>query len=253
MEFDIDKYKRGKYCVSFEDEDEYLQFMIWARKNSLEIRGLMPYGQSEEDFLDDCEDGYVDIEDEGEGAVSISLGPHFMKLSSWNFFNENDYEILSIEDVTKRKTKFKKEQKAEPKTKLKEKKTKTKQKETEMDYVENFKSSVSKAMKTSKDSALTQQKGDLVISSFRELILSSPVHESIKQIVSNEIYGDLVIGLALNIIVPTLDVSQKANEAVDAANAVAAMKFSSQFTFIQDTVKNIINKIEIKSDDKEEN
>ena len=116
-------------------------------------------------------------------------------------------------------------------------------KENKMDVkstVSNAKSSV----KTAKTYAIKAQKGTLTLNTFRELLLKSPIPDAAKEIVKSPLYGDLILGIILDTIIPTITNNPNAQALAMDANIVGSMNASKQFTWIQtmvfETIKSVI-------------
>lgn len=100
---------------------------------------------------------------------------------------------------------------------------------------------IKKAAIKSKDAILVAQQGATVLAATKAALNKGPLPEKVKEIINTPVWGDYLAGILLHTIVPMVTDSEKAERAVEAANVVASTGLSSQFTWLQDMVKGIID------------
>ena len=109
------------------------------------------------------------------------------------------------------------------------------------------------AVVTSKDAIVTAQLGNTGLQAVKTGLKNSPLPQNVKTLLDTPVYGDVVVGLIANIVVPTITDNEKAKDVVQAMNIVSMMGLSNQFTWIQDIVKNSIESVVGIGENKTEN
>ena len=109
------------------------------------------------------------------------------------------------------------------------------------------------AVVTSKDAIVTAQLGNTGLQAVKTGLKNSPLPQNVKALLDTPVYGDVVVGLIANIVVPTITDNEKAKDVVQAMNIVSMMGLSNQFTWIQDIVKNSIESVVGIGENKTEN
>ena len=99
-------------------------------------------------------------------------------------------------------------------------------------------------IKQSKDIAITVQKGKAVLTALETLINELPlVPQAVKDIIGNEKYGDLILGMLINTAALTFSDNQTIVKAAKSANFVGSFTFASEFTMVEEFIENSLTKV----------
>lgn len=104
------------------------------------------------------------------------------------------------------------------------------------------KENVKKAATTSKSAILQAQEGAALLAAVKAGLNKGPLPVKMKEVLNTPAYGDFIVGLLLDVIVPTVTSSKKAAEVTQAANIVASTNLSGQFTWLQDLMRTVVEK-----------
>ena len=98
------------------------------------------------------------------------------------------------------------------------------------------------AATTSKNAVIQAQKGTAMLTATKAALNKGPLPAQVKELINTPYWGDFVTGILLHTVVPTVTDSKIAKDAVEAANVVASIGLSEHFSWIQDTIKSVIEK-----------
>ena len=238
--YSLNKEKLKKYHICCDTEKEMELLVSCCRKltdwfNEEEIEEIV---DSIKDTWDD--ETVFDLDEFGIIDVDIEDVDSQNKIKPLDFFL-----------IKENKTKTEKPTKENKQTK---KQTKG---ETNMKNLKNIGIEIAKnakeAIVTSKDAIVTAQLGNTGLQAVKTGLKNSPLPQNVKTLLDTPVYGDVVVGLIANIVVPTITDNEKAKDVVQAMNIVSMMGLSNQFTWIQDIVKNSIESVVGIGENKTEN
>lgn len=152
----------------------------------------------------------------------------------------DDKDVITFGDALLKDT-------AKPVTSEKEKQTKKttirkERKVMNIPSVSKVIENVKTAAATSKDAIIQAQKGTALLAAVKAGLNKGPLPTQVKELINTPYWGDFVTGVMLHTVVPTVTDSKIAKDAVEAANVVASIGLSEHFSWIQDTIKNVIEK-----------
>ena len=236
--YSLDKEKLKRYYIHCKTEEEMELLVNCCKK--------LTDWFDEEDIEEIVEDIEVNWDDETAfdidefGIIDVEIGD----------IHPRDAKPLDFFLIKENKTKTEK-----PTEKIKEnKQTKG---ETTMKNLKNIGTEIAKnakeAVVTSKDAIVTAQLGNTGLQAVKTGLKNSPLPQNVKALLDTPVYGDVVVGLIANIVVPTITDNEKAKDVVQAMNIVSMMGLSNQFTWIQDIVKNSIESVVGIGENKTEN
>jgi hypothetical protein len=117
-------------------------------------------------------------------------------------------------------------------------------KELNMTSIDKITANTKDVLNETKDVIIKTQKGKLVLQTVKTALLNvDAVPKKVKDFIVMDGYGDLAVGMLLNIAAKTADKSETLSAAAKDANFVGAIEFSAQFTFLQDALEGVLDKI----------